>query len=144
MLREIEPWAGESVAFVEATLAEWNALHPNEAPVRVAWGRENQEAQNRYDEARTEIGPTLKEQRGRVSAAWGDAEILVWVPGTTMLCDHGESHPKWEPEKWQPLQQHLDEAIKRHRCTLPGHCRKCGYTLRGISEPRCPECGEVI
>jgi hypothetical protein len=23
-------------------------------------------------------------------------------------------------------------------------CRKCGYNLRGISEPRCPECGEPI
>jgi hypothetical protein len=23
-------------------------------------------------------------------------------------------------------------------------CRKCGYILRGISEPRCPECGERI
>lgn len=23
-------------------------------------------------------------------------------------------------------------------------CRKCGYMLRGISEPRCPECGERI
>lgn len=23
-------------------------------------------------------------------------------------------------------------------------CRKCGYTLRGLSEPRCPECGEAI
>lgn len=23
-------------------------------------------------------------------------------------------------------------------------CRQCGYILRGISEPRCPECGEVI
>ena len=23
-------------------------------------------------------------------------------------------------------------------------CRKCGYILRGISEPRCPECGEQI
>jgi hypothetical protein len=23
-------------------------------------------------------------------------------------------------------------------------CRRCGYILRGISEPRCPECGEVI
>jgi hypothetical protein len=23
-------------------------------------------------------------------------------------------------------------------------CRKCGYILRGISEPRSPECGEVI
>lgn len=23
-------------------------------------------------------------------------------------------------------------------------CRKCGYILRGLSEPRCPECGEAI
>lgn len=23
-------------------------------------------------------------------------------------------------------------------------CRQCGYVLRGISEPRCPECGERI
>lgn len=30
---------------------------------------------------------------------------------------------------------------KLHPETL---CRKCGYILRGISEPRCPECGEGI
>ena len=23
-------------------------------------------------------------------------------------------------------------------------CRKCNYILRGITEPRCPECGEAI
>ncbi len=23
-------------------------------------------------------------------------------------------------------------------------CRKCGYNLRGLTEPRCPECGEAI
>jgi len=23
-------------------------------------------------------------------------------------------------------------------------CRKCGHVLRGITEPRCPECGERI
>ena len=23
-------------------------------------------------------------------------------------------------------------------------CRKCGYILRGLTEPRCPECGEHI
>jgi len=33
-----------------------------------------------------------------------------------------------------------------HRLNLERetHCRKCGYILRGISEPRCPECGERI
>lgn len=24
------------------------------------------------------------------------------------------------------------------------HCLKCGYILKGLSEPRCPECGEPI
>jgi hypothetical protein len=23
-------------------------------------------------------------------------------------------------------------------------CRKCGYILRGLREPRCPECGEPV
>ena len=23
-------------------------------------------------------------------------------------------------------------------------CRKCSYILRGLTEPRCPECGEAI
>ena len=27
---------------------------------------------------------------------------------------------------------------------LETRCRKCGYILRGISEPRCSECGERI
>ena len=24
------------------------------------------------------------------------------------------------------------------------HCPACGYTLRGLSQPRCPECGRAI
>jgi hypothetical protein len=24
------------------------------------------------------------------------------------------------------------------------HCRRCNHILRGLSEPRCPECGEPI
>ena len=29
-------------------------------------------------------------------------------------------------------------------CDDETRCRKCGYILRGISEPRCSECGERI
>ena len=24
---------------------------------------------------------------------------------------------------------------------VPGHCRRCGYNLTGLTEARCPECG---
>lgn len=27
------------------------------------------------------------------------------------------------------------------RHLVPGHCTECGYDLRGLPEPRCPECG---
>ncbi len=30
------------------------------------------------------------------------------------------------------------------RRTDESYCRKCGYILRGITEPRCSECGERI
>ena len=26
----------------------------------------------------------------------------------------------------------------------PGHCQRCGYVLRGLPEPRCPECGTAF
>src|SRR3990172_6761158 len=29
----------------------------------------------------------------------------------------------------------------RPRQCESGHCKKCGYDLRGLSLPRCPECG---
>lgn len=39
-------------------------------------------------------------------------------------------------------------VFSRHVPTGPDdgmlHCLKCGYTLKGLSEPRCPECGERI
>lgn len=35
---------------------------------------------------------------------------------------------------WGPRSIHDNET----------RCRKCRYILRGISEPRCPECGERI
>jgi len=32
----------------------------------------------------------------------------------------------------------------RRRPVLAGHCPGCGYDLRGLPEPRCPECGRVL
>ena len=27
------------------------------------------------------------------------------------------------------------------KTNMPGYCQKCGYNLRGLTKPRCPECG---
>lgn len=35
-------------------------------------------------------------------------------------------------------------ATRNKRRDSETRCRKCQYILRGISEPRCPECGERI
>ena len=34
--------------------------------------------------------------------------------------------------------------IKPRRDTTETRCRKCGYILKGLSRPECPECGEGI
>ena len=38
----------------------------------------------------------------------------------------------------------LSLYLDRNSSGEPKRCRKCGYILRGITEPRCPECGEGI
>jgi len=38
---------------------------------------------------------------------------------------------------WQFMNKHRPEDHETR-------CRKCRYILRGITEPRCPECGERI
>lgn len=35
-------------------------------------------------------------------------------------------------------------STPRNRSFRESRCRKCGYILRGLSAPRCPECGEAI
>ena len=34
--------------------------------------------------------------------------------------------------------------LKKRSADRETRCRKCGYILRGIPEPRCSECGERI
>ena len=35
-------------------------------------------------------------------------------------------------------------VVWRNRRPKPGHCRKCGYDLRGNVSGRCPECGAAV
>lgn len=32
-------------------------------------------------------------------------------------------------------------VLRPRRFHRPGHCTHCGYSLHGLPEPRCPECG---
>jgi len=38
----------------------------------------------------------------------------------------------------------LSRLLPRARRESETRCRKCGYILRGITEPRCSECGEKM
>ncbi|HKQ48969.1 MAG TPA: hypothetical protein VJZ71_12935 [Phycisphaerae bacterium] len=38
----------------------------------------------------------------------------------------------------------LSKCYRKGRDDGESHCRRCGYILRGLSEPRCSECGEWI
>jgi len=38
----------------------------------------------------------------------------------------------------------LDAHLRRPAPPRETRCRRCGYVLRGLTEPRCPECGERI
>ena len=38
----------------------------------------------------------------------------------------------------------ITSAPRREPRDHETRCRKCGYILKGITEPRCPECGERI
>ena len=56
---------------------------------------------------------------------------FVWlgsVPAVFVLAVYGVLTLRWGPKA-------SDNETR---------CRKCDYILRGITEPRCPECGEVI
>lgn len=42
------------------------------------------------------------------------------------------------------LAEHARTTRADREAARETRCRKCGYILRGITEPRCPECGERI
>jgi len=43
-----------------------------------------------------------------------------------------------------PLATAVVWMVRRRVLSEPEHCNRCGYWLRGIESPRCPECGEVL
>jgi hypothetical protein len=51
------------------------------------------------------------------------ATVMRWVATGLPLCG-----VVWWRNRYRPV-------------FPPGHCAKCGYNLRGLPEPRCPECG---
>lgn len=43
-----------------------------------------------------------------------------------------------------PLFAFIYGPLRRHRRRKHNQCLRCGYSLTGLTEPRCPECGEEI
>ena len=61
-----------------------------------------------------------------------DAELTAcWQCGCNL---NGEIDPDFVPEVYSKLVTNQDQAV----------CNQCGYMLRGLTEHRCPECGEAF
>jgi hypothetical protein len=57
-----------------------------------------------------------------------EVTFLLWVPILAALIAHGLLARWFGPPS----------------ADGEPHCRRCDHILRGLSEPRCPECGEAI
>jgi predicted Zn-ribbon and HTH transcriptional regulator len=72
--------------------------------------------------------------RGLEGQISGVVLTVLWLVTQTSGAAVGIAAYAWATRKWGPPL--VIDAETR--------CRKCGYILRGITEPRCPECGERI
>jgi hypothetical protein len=77
---------------------------------------------------------------------------VAWLPNA-IYPFFGFANLQWYPEISVPYSVTISAAacfgwlllfLSERRGDNETRCRKCNYILRGLSEPRCPECGERI
>ena len=74
--------------------------------------------------------------------------IAAIVQGEALWSARGELplSPGSAPSVWVADDGDAERARSvietEHGRPNPTHCEKCGYDLQGLSEPRCPECGQ--
>ena len=61
-----------------------------------------------------------------ISVGWLLSFAILWAVPSLILCGVVGYRRRWRPEYG------------------PGKCAQCGYDLRGLVEPRCPECGTAF
>ncbi len=88
-----------------------------------------------------------------ISVAGGVALLLSW--GYVAAVAIGSRRlPSWLVISNMVCAVAISEVVSLviyHKLTYQGfpcrgetYCRQCGYILRGLTEPRCPECGEHL
>ncbi len=86
----------------------------------------------------------LLEQGPSVDWDFDDDPSIMWLPGVVRTWWLGTvvNIPLWIPLVVLAV---LTAVLwSRDRRPPKGFCQRCGYNLTGLTEPRCPECGEVI
>jgi DNA-directed RNA polymerase subunit RPC12/RpoP len=74
--------------------------------------------------------------------------IVAIVQGESLWAARGglPVSPDSAPSVWVADDAAAERARRiiatEHGPANPTHCLNCGYDLRGLPEPRCPECGE--
>jgi hypothetical protein len=90
----------------------------------------------------------MQRVNGAITLVLTGLAVLAWLlcsvwPGRIIICD---------PQVQMPMAETLSAAagLGWVLVTLGARrdgetrCRQCRYILRGLSVPRCPECGEAI
>lgn len=88
----------------------------------------------------------LVDPHGMQSRSWWElgraGSAALWTP---RFWSDGWSRiieiPLWLPVVVVALPTALLQYWGRRR-RVPGYCRRCGYNLTGLTDARCPECGE--
>ena len=102
-------------------------------------------------QARTPYGPCVFLTTGSITVVLDDP-LVDWA--------HMEPHSAWDVSQWNAWKRgarHVEVPLYAvllavaiptlfvwrfgRKPVEPGHCQRCGYNLKGLTEARCPECG---
>ena len=108
---------------------QYKQLHPNSRPLFPVF-----EDRLCVELPKVDHPPQLRWMLPCWEAAGYDTQYAVWRMSSSLRI------PFWLPFALMAIPTAF--LWYRDRRIPPGHCQHCGYNLKGLTEARCPECGQ--